>query len=86
LAERVGDSQSAAISAVQGGTPGKPIAWGDSSSGLEGALVPEAGNPDAAGCRRYQQTMILAGEILQGPVTACIQKDSSWKLAGGAGR
>jgi surface antigen len=86
LSERVGEAQTATISAVQGGTPGKPIAWTDSVTGLQGALVPDPGEPDAGGCRRYKQTVVLAGEILEGPVTACGQPGGSWKLSGGAGR
>jgi surface antigen len=82
-AERIAMAQESAISAVHGGTSGTPIAWSDAPSGLQGALVPDPGDDQADTCRRYQQTVILAGETLQGRITACAQTDGSWKLSGG---
>lgn len=82
-AERIATAQESAISAVHGGTSGTPIAWSDAPSGLEGALVPDPDADNAASCRHYRQTIILAGETLQGQITACSQQDGSWKLASG---
>lgn len=81
-AQRIAAAQEQAISAVHGGSPGAPIAWNDEKSGIQGALMPEASDDSQAGCRQYRQTIILAGETLQGQVTACSQKDGSWKLSG----
>jgi surface antigen len=82
-AERIATAQESAISAAHGGTSGTPIAWSDAPSGLEGALVPDRGGDNAESCRHYQQTVILAGETLQGQIAACSQQDGSWKLASG---
>ena len=80
-AERIASEQGKALSSVHGGSAGTPIAWSDTASGIEGSLVADAGADDADGCRRYQETVILVGETLQGPVMACAQKDGSWKIS-----
>jgi surface antigen len=80
-AERIAAAQESAISSVHGGSPGTPIAWSDEKSGVQGALVADAGPDGANGCRQYQQTVILSGETLQGHAAACPQKDGSWKLS-----
>ena len=79
-ADRIAAAQEKAISAVHGGAPGAPITWTDEKSGIQGALVTDAGAPDAHGCRAYRQTVTLASETLQGDAAACQQKDGSWKL------
>ncbi|MBN9509189.1 MAG: hypothetical protein J0I21_08755 [Alphaproteobacteria bacterium] len=85
-AERIATAQEQAISAVHGGNPGTPIAWSDAKSGIEGALLVAAGGEVANGCRAYQQTVILAGETLQGRLVACSGGDGKWKLSGTAGQ
>jgi surface antigen len=80
-AERIAAAQATAISSVRGGTAGTPIAWSDQKSGVQGTLVPDDGPAGADGCRTYRQTVILSGETLQGRVTACQQKDGSWRLS-----
>ena len=80
-AERIAAAQGAAISSVHGGTPGTPIAWSDHKSGIQGTLLADAGPAGPDGCRTYQETVILSGETLQGHVSACAQKDGSWKLS-----
>lgn len=83
-ADRIATAQQAAIGDVHGGSPGMPIAWSDATSGIEGTLLPQAGGADIpAGCRSYQQTVILAGETLRGRVIACPQGDGSWKIMRG---
>jgi surface antigen len=79
-AQRIATAQESAISAVHGGSPGTPIAWSDTKSGIDGALTPTAGGEVPTGCRGYQETVVLAGETLQGRVVACAQNDGSWKL------
>lgn len=81
--EKITAAQEEAISLVHGGSPGTPIMWTDATSGIRGALVPDSGADVPNGCRQYQQTVILAGETLQGQIVACSQKDGSWKLFGG---
>jgi surface antigen len=83
-ADRIAAEQEAAISVVHGGSAGIPITWTDKTSGIQGALVAEASGEVPNGCRPYQQTVILAGETLQGRVVACSQTDGSWKLFKGS--
>lgn len=83
-AERIAKAQEKAISAAQGGSAGAPIAWSDSASGIQGSFVLQSDGDAPQGCHRYQQTIVLAGETLQGVTTACQQKDGSWKLSGRA--
>jgi surface antigen len=80
--ERIAAAQEQAITAAHGGSPGTLIAWSDEKSGIQGALTPEASDDIKTDCWQYRQTIILAGETLQGQVTACSQKDGSWKLSG----
>jgi surface antigen len=80
-AKRVAAAQAAAIAAVRGGSPGIPIVWSDAKSGLQGALLPEAGD-EAGVCRRYRQTLIVAGETLEGRLVACAQANGTWRLSG----
>ncbi len=79
-AERIAVAQSNVITEAHGGSPGVPIAWSDEKSGIQGVFVmdPAAGAPE--GCHRFQQTIILAGEALQGQAVACVQKNGSWKV------
>ncbi len=81
-AERIAAEQDKAISAVHGGSPGTPIAWSDAKSGIEGRFLPDQDGDAPEGCHKYQQTIIIAGETLQGQIASCLQKDGSWKLAG----
>ncbi len=81
-AKRIAAAQEKAISAAHGGDSETPISWSEAKSEIEGAflLEPNAEVPD--GCHQYRQTIIIAGETLQGQITACCQEDASWKLAG----
>jgi surface antigen len=83
-AERIAAAQEAAIAAVHGGNVGAPIAWSDATSGIQGALMPQSSGDVPSGCRQYEQTVILAGETLQGRAVACAQGDGSWKLDKGS--
>jgi len=78
--DRIRDAQEQALTEAQGGSPGIPVAWSDDKTGLKGTMVEDGGADVPNGCRRYQQTVILAGEALQGSLAACHQEDGSWKL------
>jgi surface antigen len=80
-AERFSAMQLEAISAAHGGSPGVPIPWSDAKLGIEGAFLLEPNGNAPEGCHQYQQTIIIAGETLQGRIIACPQKDGSWNLA-----
>jgi surface antigen len=80
-AERIAAAQEEAIAAVHGGSPDVPIAWHDAKSGVQGTLIAVSGGDIPAECRLFQQTVILAGETLQGRVVACSQASGAWKLS-----
>ena len=80
--ERARKAQESAIAGALGGSAGTPIAWSDATSGIKGTLMPDSVGDAPGKCRHYQETIILAGETLQGPVTACAQQDGTWKLDG----
>jgi hypothetical protein len=78
-AARVAAEQGTAISEAGGGVAGAPIAWSDSKSGMQGSLLLTA-NAGAGGCHEFWQTVILAGETLQGQLLACPQPNGAWKV------
>ena len=79
-AERIALEQEKSLSEAHGGVADVPIAWADEKSGIKGALVPDGGDADAKGCRKYRQNVILSGQTLAGSVSACPQKDGAWVL------
>jgi len=78
--DHIAIAQQQALTEAQGGEPGVPVAWSDDKAGIKGAMVEDAGADAPKGCRSYRQTVILAGETLQGSLAACQQEDGSWKL------